>query len=203
MKLIRKTNKRRGTNRVSVYLCRCGNETEARDTDVKRGSVKSCGCIMGKKMIKEVDGVPSGEHPLYVTWQGIKARTNPNGKKVADKTYRDKGITICERWKLSFEDFVADMGPKPTPTHSIDRVDNDGNYEPSNCRWASLSEQNDNRSVSTMATYRGETKSIGRWEKDLGLKRTALRTRLNSGFTIEEAIECPKGVHLKTYRKSS
>jgi hypothetical protein len=84
---------------------------------------------------------PTRVIPLYHTWRTMKRRCeNPN-----DKDYGGRGIKVCERWRNSYDAFVADMGPKPTPKHSIDRINNDGNYEPSNCRWATMKEQLANR----------------------------------------------------------
>lgn len=77
----------------------------------------------------------------YRTWKGIRHRCRPNG----EKGYADRGITVCERWLASYENFLADMGRAPSPKHSIDRIDNDGNYEPGNCRWATALVQNRNR----------------------------------------------------------
>ena len=91
-----------------------------------------------RKEVKDVD------HPLYHTWQSMKQRcyraTHP--KYIH---YGGRGITVCDAWKHSFNTFAKDMGPKPTPNHSIDRINNEGNYEPSNCRWATVKEQNNNK----------------------------------------------------------
>ncbi len=91
-----------------------------------------------------VDGHVRTEHPLYWTWYGIVSRCDKPGHP-SFPYYGARGISVCDRWRGSFDAFVADMGPRPTDKHSVDRVDNDGNYEPGNVRWATSSQQNSNR----------------------------------------------------------
>ncbi len=130
------------------------------------------------------------DHPLYHTWHGIKARClRPSC--TAYKWYGARGVAICERW-LDFWTFVADMGPKPTPEHTIDRIDPAGNYEPSNCRWATIIEQRWN----TRGEYRppgktafGRTQTLDEWAAEFGLKRETLASRIyQAGRTLEDAL---------------
>lgn len=115
--------------------CECGQEIAVNGSSLRRGSTRSCGCGRVKHGL-------ANKAPEYHVWEGIKQRClNPNRRGY--EYWGGRGISVCERW-LEFENFYADMGPRPGPGYSIDRSDNDGNYEPGNCRWATASEQQRN-----------------------------------------------------------
>lgn len=116
----------------------------------------------------------------YESWRGLKGRClNPKNKKWA--RYGGRGITVCERWMV-FENFFADMGKKPSPRHSVDRINNDGNYEPSNCRWATPLEQRHNNSRWTWVTIKGERLKVADWARKIGVAESCLRRRLAKGW---------------------
>jgi hypothetical protein len=102
--------------------------------------------------------------------------------------YGGRGIGVCERWHHSFVNFIADMGPKPTPTHTIERIDNDGNYEPSNCRWATRAEQNNNKRDNRIIEYNGQSLNVSQWATVTGLEESTIRHRLDSGWSIKRAL---------------
>lgn len=104
----------------------------------------------------------------FEAWSSMKRRCSNSYH--SPERYKNRGITICERWLHSFENFYEDMGPKPGPQYSLDRKDNDGDYEPSNCRWATPTEQANNRASSKFIEYNGEVRTIWEWHKYLNLE---------------------------------
>ena len=129
--------------------CDCGNDVVVRADNLLKGGTKSCGCyqkemgILHGKVIKHGHSAKATRSRTYVTWQTMKARCL-NEKSTSYKNYGGRGITVCDRWLHSFENFLEDMGVRPDDT-SIDRINNDGNYEKGNCRWATAKEQAYNR----------------------------------------------------------
>lgn len=133
-----------GKYRYVECQCECGNIKNIRFTHLRNGSIKSCGCkksLMIKNSKTTHDKSKSSEWGI---WNGMKQRcSNPNADNYS--YYGGRGIKVCDRWFNSFENFLDDIGQRPSMKHSIDRINNDGNYEPSNCRWATKSEQRKNQ----------------------------------------------------------
>lgn len=130
----------------------------------------------------------------YQIWKGIRKRCfNPKCKNY--EIYGGKGVTMSDEWKGSFEKFYVDMGNRPTPNHSIDRIDPNGNYRKENCRWATPIEQSRNKSNNVLITYNGESKTLGEWSEVTGITPSALRNRIyRSNWTLERAFTLPSGV---------
>lgn len=126
----------------------------------------------------------------YRSWAEMKSRClNPKSRRFS--YYGGRGITVCERW-LDFQNFIDDMGNKPTPEHSIERIDVNGNYEPSNCKWVTFTEQQNNKRNTTMIEYNGKTQSIKDWCRELELNYRTIKDRLINGWTVKEMFETPK-----------
>ena len=127
---------------VWTCVCECGNSRKVIGTNLFRGLSKSCGCYQKEAVRRH--GHSTQRSPEYLSWAAMKSRClNSNRKEYP--YYGGRGITVCDRWQESFENFLQDMGKRPSKTHSLDRIDNSGNYDPSNCRWATKSEQIANR----------------------------------------------------------
>lgn len=179
--------------------CDCGSETVAAAANIGRTTF-SCGCLAKERAAEVLRG---NKHtmthggvgtPEYRCWQLMKRRCyNPNDKKYSD--YGGRGIIVCSRWKDSFENFLADMGNRPSPKHSIDRKDFNGDYSPENCRWATPKEQMRNTRRNIMIEINGITRCASEWCEVLGLDRVRIYDQIGirKGYvkpfpTVEAAI---------------
>jgi len=136
---------------------------------------------------ESVGGKPS---PEWVVWHSMKQRCE-NTNSDSYERYGARGIRVCERWQV-FENFLADMGRRPSVRHSIDRFpDQTGNYEPGNCRWAIAAQQNRNRSDNVFLEFSGVRKCLTDWATEVGLSRDIIAWRLKRGWSIERALSQP------------
>jgi len=136
----------------------------------------------------------------YKAWINMKDRCfNPNHKRYLD--WGGRGITVCDRWKNSFKNFLADMGMKPSPKHSIDRIDNDGDYCPENCRWATRVEQENNKSTNRLITIACVTLTMAQWTKEMGFAKSVIQDRLNLGWSEYKSVMTPVRYQRKTAKK--
>lgn len=182
-----------GAPRLLMCRCVCGSEKLYPLGNVKRGLSKGCGCKRGKRVSdSKIRHGQSRNRQLtaeYRAWcHAIGRCENPNDG--AYSNYGGRGISVCQRWRNSFEAFYEDMGPRP-PATSIDRIDVNGNYEPGNCRWATKHTQDRNRRTNRMLTLGSETMCLKDWAIKLGMQRTSLERRLAKGWSVEEALTIP------------
>lgn len=132
--------------------------------------------------------------PEYAIYRAMLKRCN-NPSHPSFKRHGARGIRVCDRWLSGFEAFFEDMGPRPSPDHSLEREDNDGNYEKNNCRWATWEEQNSNKRDNHNLTFQGETMTISRWSRRVGIGRATINHRLARGWTVEQALTAPIGTY--------
>ena len=167
-------------------LCDCGNETTVLGADLRRGHTRSCSCLQDSRF-EDVHG--KSRTNIYFCWCSMKSRCmNPNNSKY--RNYGGRGIRVCQAWS-TFEGFYADMGDPPSDKHTIDRIDNDGDYNPANCRWATWSQQARNRRSNNMLTYDGKTMCVTDWADKFRLSCSTLQSRIILGWSVERAITQP------------
>lgn len=176
------------------WLCRCdcGTEKIVNQRSLVCGDTLSCGCRLRDRAQepKQRRRRERRSTPEYGIWTRMRQRCM-TPTHLDYPRYGGRGITICPEWN-SFERFLADMGLRPTPQHSIDRIDNDGPYSAANCRWGTKKEQSDNRGeFNRLLTFQGKTMGVTDWARELGMGRTTLLLRLKAGWSIERALSEP------------
>lgn len=180
------------TNTPWLCLCECGKEKLVNAKSLLKGATQSCGCYHRQRAseanIKHGCARVKKATPEYKTWSLIIARCCHPGDS-AYRFYGAKGITICDRWRHSFTNFLEDMGTKPSPEHSIDRINVYGGYSPENCRWATRLEQMRNTRRTKWIEFQGQKKSLAEWCEILNLNYQLTYKRLvQKGWSIEQAF---------------
>lgn len=183
-----------GKNSVWLFVCDCGAEKYALLNNVVRGLTVSCGCAKTAAIAQAATTHGLSHSPEWGVWSSMKQRCeNQNTKEF--RIYGARGIKVCARWH-DFANFIGDMGPRPSPRHSIDRTDNDGDYEPSNCKWATRTEQARNTRSNHVIEIDGQRKTIAEWSEQSGLGRTAIQSRIRRGWPPCVAVTSPPGSRL-------
>lgn len=170
------------SNKMTFVPCRCvcGAERDLHAGNLRSGKSTGCGCRAGGKITARKTRHGLSDGPEHQTWQAIRKRCeNPHNPSFKD--YGARGIFVCDRWRESFENFLADMGPRPGPGYSIDRINNDGPYSPENCRWATKVEQNRNRRNTVRVMFNGRERTLGEVAEETGIKITVLSARYHAG----------------------
>lgn len=176
-----------GKRSVWNCACDCGAKVKARGNSLRRGHAKSCGCLT-----KDIKSKLSTKHglsrsPEYFIYGKLRQRCL-NSKATGFEHYGGRGI---ENRYSDFHAFLQDVGKRPTPKHTLDRIDNNGHYEPGNCRWATRKAQSNNRRTCKFIEYRGITMTIEQWAPFAAVSRTTLDARLKSGWSIDRALSDP------------
>ncbi len=179
-------------NGDATWLCRCdcGVEKIIRAQCLINGNTLSCGCLARERTtaVHKLHGESSLRNRTkeYRTWVCMRYRCL-NVKNRQYKNYGGRGITICERWMESFQNFLSDMGRRPKGM-TLDRINNDGPYSPENCRWADWKTQANNRRGNKMITFRGVSLTAPQWSKKIGVHKTTLRMRVRNGWPIDVVL---------------
>lgn len=192
----RAENTRQAT-RCWVCRCECGREHLVRTAALRRGAVRSCGCLQRKLMGDRQRTHGLSHLPEYQTYSSMMDRCyNPDNSSF--ENYGGRGVRVCERWLDSVANFIADMGQKPSKHHSLDRIDCNGHYEPSNCRWALPEDQARNRRNVRPFTYAGRTMILTDWCSEAGwfanpkaIYTRALKRLDDLGWSFEDAVFTP------------
>jgi hypothetical protein len=196
--------------RKKMHICRCdcGNEIKVEGGNLSSGNTTRCNnCAIktrashrfkhGHSLLMINQGTV--ESKCYYTWQAMKQRCY-NEKESRYARYGGRGISVCWEWIDSYESFLSDMGLPPTMEHQIDRVDNDGNYNKSNCRWVSRQENANNKSNNLIVTANGKSQTLMDWERETGIGRTTIKARLDRGYSPEIAVSTKERLRSRVYK---
>lgn len=178
---------------IWVCQCACGAVKNARGSALRGGYIKSCGCLQIESRMTARKTHGMSRTRVYRVWAAMWDRcSNPNTKNFSD--YGGRGISVCKRWQ-EFKYFLADMGEPPAGA-LLERVNNDKGYRPSNCRWATRAEQNQNKRTTRYLTANGETLPLIEWARRLGIQHSTLRERLDRGWSEQRACTTPPKRHI-------
>lgn len=169
------------------FLCRCecGNEVTVPWSNLLTKNTKSCGCLRRRAN----DLPPGGAARMreYQIWKHMRSRCgDPTNPSYAD--YGGRGIAVCPEWQKSFSAFLRDMGRRPSPHHTLDRIDNASGYRPDNCRWTDWRTQQNNKRSCRLVTYKGETLTVTQWAERTGIQSQTLGYRIRQGWPLKRAF---------------
>jgi hypothetical protein len=194
--------------RLQVCACDCGKCVIVHLSNLTQAKTRSCGCLNAEK--RRTSGIKHGHvanGKWSLTYKSWAAMTQRCQYAQSNRYYRygGRGIEICERWigRDGFANFLADMGERPSKHHTIDRIDNDGNYCPENCRWATREEQMRNRSNARILTHQGISQTVAAWSSQTGMDRHTIVSRIDVlGWSVDKALTTPPRNHRRTKEES-
>lgn len=181
---------RKNKMRNWLFQCDCGAEIESLQKNVCSGGIRrSCGCA-----VRKTNKHGLSKSPEYRAWMNMRSRCN-NPNTPGFEHYGGRGICVCERWMMSFDNFLADMGPRPADNLSVDRIDVNGNYEPGNCRWANGQTQCRNTTVNHIVEIDGKSMTLAEAVDLTGAKYNTILYRIKRGWPVERALK--ESIHAK------
>lgn len=196
--LVLERTPRKGSSAYWLCRCDCGNIKEVRGSELKDGNTKSCGCFSKDyhrdKNLKHGYAKKQNRHPMYESWKSMLQRCE-NPKATRYDRYGGRGISVCDRWH-DFSQFEKDMAKTWNKGLTLERIDNNANYEPSNCRWATRSEQLCNTNRTVFLTAHGLIMSLTEWARCLGVNPKAFNTRKRLGWSDKKIIDTPINYNL-------
>lgn len=186
--VLEETNKRKDRRIVYKCLCDCGNISYVTGKNLRNGNTKSCGCLSVDKFKQRSTKHGKRNTRLYEVWCGIRYRCcNPNKRDY--KNYGGRGIAVCDEWLQDFMNFYNwAINNGYEKGLEIDRIDNNGNYEPNNCRWISHQDNCNNRRTNVLLTYNGKTQNMTQWSKELNVPYATIKHRHSRGWSDKKCL---------------
>jgi hypothetical protein len=184
---------------LSIYSvvrceCKCGSVDEYITRGLLRGQSFRCRtcakAAISSTRISKRTKQPDKENPAYSCWKAMRDRCYMRSH-VAYPRYGGRGIDVCDKWRRSFHSFLNDVGERPSMLYTLERIDNDGNYEPGNVRWATKLEQGSNKRNNRLLSVNGRTMALSEWSRATGLHSATIAARIHSGWSVQRAIETP------------
>lgn len=187
--VIRQVNSGKHSKPRWLCICDCGQVIETQGSQLRRGQTQSCGCLQRERTKSANTSHGMKGSRVYRIWSGIKNRClNKNSKDFP--RYGGSGISICDEW-ITFDSFYADLGDPPSDRHEVDRIDNSIGYCKSNCRWATDTQQAQNRSSSLLVSHDGVTACASAWDVRLGFRKGTIARRKQLGWSDVDAVSVP------------
>lgn len=192
----RRYGKRGSLRRYWFCQCACGTFREIDGGNLTSGHTESCGCAnVGRSPTNKTHGM--SETRVFRIWHNMLRRCYDSRREYY-RNYGARGVTVCDRWRESFENFLADMGMPPSDEHTLERKEGHLGYEPSNCCWATRTEQANNRRTNVRLTFQDRTMTIAEWARELGIGDSTIRFRLKNGWSVERALTTPAVAYERT-----
>lgn len=173
-----------------MWLCECGNAKIINGADLRRGNIRSCGCLNSELARERLLLHGQSRTKTYREWNKMKSRCRGNSQYNRQR-YGDRGIKVCDKWVNDYQTFYDDVSMLPhfgEDGYSLDRINNDGDYEPGNVRWSDPITQANNRRNNVLLTYKGETHTQAEWARLIGMPYSKLQRRILDGWSVEKAL---------------